>query len=130
MLLAQRLQCHPAVGQVLHPALPEAAGHACWKRDFKGASGLFGVVLKPMAEQEHALARAFDSLQLFGIGLSWGGYESLALPVDAPLRTTAPWQAQGPLLRLHAGLEDAEGLWRDLSSALDAYAHAAEPALS
>ncbi|TFL15036.1 cystathionine beta-lyase [Pusillimonas caeni] len=130
LLLAQRLQCHPAVSQVLHPALPEAAGHACWKRDFKGASGLFGVVLKPMAEQEHALARAFDSLQLFGIGLSWGGYESLALPVDAPLRTTAPWQARGPLLRLHAGLEDPECLWRDLSSALDAYVHAAEPALS
>ena len=67
------------------------------------------------------LAQAFDALRLFGIGLSWGGYESLALPVDPPARNVMPWQAQGPLLRLHAGLEDAEELWRDLSGALAAY---------
>lgn len=121
MLLARRLQEHPAVAQVLHPALPEAAGHAFWQRDFRGASGLFGVALKANANQECALAQAFDALQLFGIGLSWGGYESLALPVDPPARNIACWQAQGPLLRLHAGLEDAEELWHDLSSALDAY---------
>lgn len=121
LLLAQRLREHPAVAQVLHPALPEAAGHEYWRRDFKGASGLFGVVLKPMPEQECALAQAFDALRLFGIGLSWGGYESLALPVDPPARNVMPWQAQGPLLRLHAGLEDAEELWRDLSGALAAY---------
>src|SRR5690606_22833511 len=64
LLLAQRLQEHPAVSQVLHPGLPGAAGHACWKRDFKGSSGLFGVVLQPMAAQERALAQAFDSLRL------------------------------------------------------------------
>lgn len=122
MLLAQRLQEHPAVAQVLHPALPEASGHAFWRRDFHGASGLFGVVLEPVARQDEALARAFDALRLFGIGLSWGGYESLALPVDAPARDIAPWQAPGPLLRLHAGLEDAEELWGDLAGALDAYA--------
>jgi len=122
LLLAQRLRDHPAVAQVLHPALPDAPGHNCWKRDFHGASGLFGVVLNPPADPEQALARAFDSLRLFGIGLSWGGYESLALPVDPPARSVTPWQAAGPLLRLHAGLEDGEELWRDLSAALEAYA--------
>lgn len=129
LLLARRLQSHPAVDGVLHPALPDAAGHLFWKRDFKGSSGLFGVLLKPVRDQEQALARAFDSLRLFGIGLSWGGYESLALPVDPPLRTVAPWRASGPLLRLHAGLEDPEALWQDLSHALAAYAQALEPAM-
>lgn len=130
LLLAQRLQEHPAIERVLHPALPGAAGHQYWKRDFKGASGLFGVVLKPMHNQEQALAKAFNSLRLFGIGLSWGGYESLALPVDPPIRALASWPFEGPLLRLHAGLEDAENLWQDLSLALAAYVHEAEMVLS
>lgn len=130
LLLAQRLQQHPAVARVLHPALPDAPGHAFWKRDFLGASGLFGVVLKPVADQDRALAQAFDQLQWFGIGLSWGGYESLALPVDPPPRAVTPWQTEGPLLRLHAGLEDAEELWRDLAQALAAYVHSHEPAFT
>ena len=130
LLLARRLQNHPAVARVLHPALPDSPGHAYWKRDFHGASGLFGVILKPAPDQEHALAQAFDKLRLFGIGLSWGGYESLALPVDPPARSVTPWRATGPLLRLHAGLEDPEELWRDLARALAAYMHADEPALS
>lgn len=127
LLLAQRLQEHPAVERVLHPALPDSIGHSYWKRDFKGASGLFGLVLKPVCHQEQALAKVFDSLRLFGIGLSWGGYESLALPVDPPIRSLAPWKAEGPLLRLHAGLEDAEALWLDLSQALAAYVREPQP---
>ncbi|WP_397475197.1 cystathionine beta-lyase [Pusillimonas sp.] len=130
LLLAKRLMEHPAVQDVLHPALPHAPGHHYWKRDFKGASGLFGVVLRPVPDQEHALAKVFNSLCLFGMGLSWGGFESLALPIDPPVRAVASWQAEGPLLRLHAGLEDAEMLWQDLSCALDAYVQASVHAVN
>ena len=121
LMLAERLQAHPAVAAVLHPALSSSPGHAFWKRDFLGASGLFGVVLKPVPAGAPALERFFDQLTLFGIGLSWGGYESLALPIDAPSRTVMPWPHQGPLLRLHAGLEDPEALWTDLTNALSVY---------
>ncbi|HZK77649.1 MAG TPA: cystathionine beta-lyase, partial [Gemmatimonadaceae bacterium] len=94
--LARSLQSHPAVERILHPALPGDPGHAIWKRDFLGASGLFGVVLKPMSRQQ--LSVLFRSLQLFGIGLSWGGYESLALLVDPPKRTEKSLDLSGPLL--------------------------------
>ncbi len=129
LLLADRLQEHPAVARVLHPALPGCPGHAFWQRDFTGASGLFGVVLKPAENVEQALSVAFNRLQFFGIGLSWGGYESLALPIAKPARAVNPWEDAGPLLRLHAGLEDPETLWNDISAALNAYAEAREPAL-
>ncbi|MFD1709124.1 cystathionine beta-lyase [Ottowia sp. GY511] len=115
--LAEFLQSHPAVAQVLHPALPSDPGHALWTRDFTGASGLFAIVLKPVGRD--ALCQLFDALELFGIGLSWGGFESLALPMDAPLRTIRPWAFEGPLIRIHAGLEDCDDLMRDMGQALD-----------
>lgn len=114
--LAQMLAQHPLVERVMHPALPNDPGHALWKRDFTGASGLFAFALQPM--DRVALAAFFDSLQLFGIGLSWGGYESLVLPMDRPRRNTSTWGLAGPLVRIHAGLEDAGDLAADLCQAL------------
>ncbi len=112
--IAQWLKEQPRVGLVLHPALPECPGHEYWKRDFKGASGLFTFELKEAGNVERA---AFvDSLELFGIGYSWGGYESLALPVD-PHRTVTKPPASN-LVRLHVGLEDPDDLIDDLAGAL------------
>ncbi|MGY4412173.1 cystathionine beta-lyase/cystathionine gamma-synthase [Bradyrhizobium sp. LB7.1] len=116
--LAQSLEDHPAVGQVLHPALPKHPGYNIWKRDFLGASGLFGVVLKPMSKAQ--LSVFFQKLRLFGIGLSWGGYESLVLPVDDPPRTEAMVSLDGPLIRIHAGMEGPSDLIADIHQALRA----------
>ena len=99
--------------RVLYPALPEDPGHELWKRDFLGASGLFGVVLKPASKA--AVYAMIDALDLFGIGSSWGGYESLILPTNpARGRTATRWEAEGPTLRLHIGLEDPQDLIEDL----------------
>ena len=112
--VARWLKEQPQVEAVLHPALPDCPGHELWKRDFNGSSGLFTFALK----DAHAAARAalVDRLELFGIGYSWGGYESLALPVD-PHRTvsTPPY---GNLVRLHIGLEDPDDLIEDLAASL------------
>ncbi len=117
--IANALRGHPSVQKVLHPALPDDPGHRLWKRDFRGASGLFGVVLKPMRREQ--LSVLFRRLELFGIGLSWGGFESLALLSDPlPVRSWSSELPKGPLLRLHAGLESADDLVRDMSQALDA----------
>lgn len=113
--MAQWLQTRPEVSRVLYPALPEDPGHAIWKRDFLGASGLFGVVLKPVSDT--AVAAMLDGLELYGMGASWGGYESLILPTDArPYRTATAWAPEGPTLRIHAGLEDVGDLIADLES--------------
>ena len=105
----------PEVARVLHPALERDPGHAIWRRDFKGSSGLFSVVLKEASPA--ALAAMVDGLELFGIGASWGGFESLVLPFDATLfRTVTRWQAEGPALRFHIGLEDLEDLKADLDA--------------
>jgi len=113
--LARWLAKHPAVARVLHPALETDPGHPIWKRDFKGATGLFGVVLK---DAPHSRFAAFmDSLKLFGMGYSWGGYESLIVPAKIH-RTTAPFDAKGRVIRIHAGLEDAGDLIADLDQAL------------
>ena len=101
------------IGLVLHPALPDCAGHEHWKRDFKGSSGLFAFELKG---ENSARAALVDGLELFGIGYSWGGYESLALPVD-PMRTVSQPPAPN-LVRLHVGLEDPDDLIEDLAAAL------------
>lgn len=114
--LASALQADARVARVLHPALPGDPGHALWKRDFQGASGLFAVELQPMAREQ--LSVFFSSLRLFGIGLSWGGFESLALPVDPPARSVQPLQVRGPLVRLHAGLENVDDLVLDVKDAL------------
>ena len=98
------------------PGLPDCPGHEYWKRDFAGSSGLFTFELKEADETERA---AFvDRLELFGIGYSWGGYESLALPVD-PRRTVTQAPAKN-LVRLHIGLEDPDDLIEDLASSLSA----------
>ncbi len=111
--LAAWFQGRPEVEHVLCPALPDDPGHALWKRDFLGASGLFGVLLKPCSEE--AVTAFIDSLELFGMGYSWGGYESLVVR-QKPERTAVPWQAEGPLLRFHIGLEDTGDLKDDLAT--------------
>jgi cysteine-S-conjugate beta-lyase len=116
MELAQWLSRHPLVERVLYPALPGDPGHKLWKRDFKGASGLFGVELKPCSKT--ALAGMLDHMELFGMGWSWGGYESLIVPAH-PTRTASPFAHKGPLIRLHAGLEAVEDLIADLDAGLE-----------
>jgi cystathionine beta-lyase len=113
--VANWLKEQPQVGHILHPALPDCPGHEIWKRDFKGSSGLFAFELKGADKQ--ARAAFVDRLELFGIGYSWGGYESLALPVD-PHRSVSNAPAAN-LVRLHIGLEDADDLIADLKTALD-----------
>lgn len=113
--LARWLQRRPEVARVYHPALPDDPGHALWRRDYAGASGLFSFELKPIAR--HALAAMVDGMKLMGMGYSWGGYESLMLPSNpAPMRSTLPWKDHGPLLRVHAGLEDPDDLIADLEA--------------
>ncbi len=114
--LARWLKARPEVSRVLHPALEDDPGHAIWKRDFKGASGLFGVVFKPV--QQHALAAFIDGLQHFGLGYSWGGYESLIVPAHIT-RTARQFDAEGPVMRIHAGLEDAGDLIADLDGGIE-----------
>jgi cysteine-S-conjugate beta-lyase len=111
LTLTRWLQQRPEVARVLYPALKDDPGHAIWKRDFTGASGLFGVVLKPVPHR--ALAAFFDSLKLFGMGYSWGGYESLIVPSKLH-RTASKFEAEGPLIRIHAGLENPDDLIADL----------------
>jgi cystathionine beta-lyase len=115
LTLARWLAGRPEVERLLYPALPDDPGHALWRRDFTGACGLFGVVLQPCPEP--ALAAMLDGLRLFGMGFSWGGYESLILPVKPERRRTATrWEAAGPTLRIHAGLEDPQDLIADLEA--------------
>jgi cystathionine beta-lyase len=122
--VARWLAGRPEVLRVLHPGLESDPGHAIWRRDFSGASGLFSVVLKPAPE---AAVHAFiNSLKLFGIGASWGGFESLIIPFDcSTYRTATPWAPGGPAIRLHIGLEDATDLIADLAQGFDAFAAAA-----
>ncbi|WP_366654401.1 cystathionine beta-lyase [Fodinicurvata sp. EGI_FJ10296] len=111
--IAQWLETRPEVAQVLYPALPSHPGHELWKRDFHGASGLMSIVLKPV--DAAAVARMIDEMDLFSIGFSWGGYESLIVPQNPEShRRTVPWTAEGPLIRLHIGLEDVDDLIEDL----------------
>jgi len=115
LTLTKWLAARPEVMRILYPALPDDPGHAIWKRDFKGASGLFAFELTPASEQ--AVARFVDGLQHFGIGYSWGGFESLIVPAHIK-RTAKPFVAEGPVLRIHAGLEDAGDLIADLEQGL------------
>ena len=105
----------PEVARVLHPALPGDPGHALWSRDFLGGSGLFSIILKPVSES--AVAAMLDGFKLFGMGYSWGGFESLVIPFDpSSYRTATPWRAEGQALRFHIGLEDTSDLIRDLEA--------------
>jgi cystathionine beta-lyase len=122
IMLAHWLAKRPEVARVLHPALPHDPGHALWRRDFTGACGLFSIVLKPTREAQ--LAAMVDGLELYGMGASWGGFESLILPSDpSPSRSATKWAAPGPLVRIHAGLEDPEDLIADLESGFERLAH-------
>jgi cystathionine beta-lyase len=99
----------------MHPALPGDPGHAIWKRDFAGASGLFGLVLHPVSSR--AVDEMLDHLELYGMGYSWGGFESLIIPTDpGSMRTATQWTDPGPALRIHAGLEDLDDLMADLDA--------------
>ncbi len=117
LLLANWLAEQPEVERVLHPALPSCPGHEFWKRDFTGSSGLFGVVFKEFSPK--ALAAMIDGMELFPIGFSWGGYESLMVPTyPAGMRSNPPWPHKGPSIRIHAGLEDPDDLIKDLEQGL------------
>jgi cystathionine beta-lyase len=115
--IARWLQSQPEVERVLYPPLETDPGHALWQRDFSGAASLFGVILRPVAWE--AVGRMINALKLFGIGSSWGGFESLAIRADVRrIRTATEWDAAGPLIRLHIGLEDPDDLIADLKQAL------------
>src|SRR5690606_24745604 len=115
LAVARWLQERPEVRRVLHPALPDDPGHALWKRDFRGATGLFAIELDATVPQSHAF---IEALECFALGYSWGGYESLVVPgaLGRAARKVRPW-AGGPLVRLHVGLEDPEDLCADLDRA-------------
>jgi cystathionine beta-lyase len=122
--VARWLEQRPEVLRLLHPAFASHPGHALWKRDFTGASGLFSVVLKPVPQK--AVYAFLDTLELFGIGASWGGYESLAIPFDCSnVRTATRWAPGGPAVRFHIGLEAVEDLLADLERGFAALAVAA-----
>ena len=111
--IARWLATRPEVARVLHPALESDPGHAIWKRDFTGASGLFSIVLKPVPQK--AVDAMLDTVKLFGMGFSWGGFESLVIPFDcSDYRSATIWAPAGPTLRLHIGLENVEDLKADL----------------
>ena len=120
--VAEWLRDQSQVDRVLYPALPDDPGHDLWKRDFSGASGLFGLILN--ASSQSAVALMLDNMDLFAMGASWGGYESLILP-SKPLRTATEWESTGTLLRLHVGLEHPDDLIADLEAGLDRLAAAA-----
>lgn len=118
--VARWLDEQPQVARVLHPALPDCPGHEHWARDFQGSSGLFSFVLNGGGDA--ARTGLIDGLEQFGIGYSWGGYESLALPVDPQRsRTATKLEREGPMVRLHIGLEDVEDLIADLAAGLSRY---------
>jgi cystathionine beta-lyase len=116
--VARALRGHRAVARILHPGLEDDPGHALWKRDFLGSTGLFGVELRPCSREE--VARFIEGLECFALGYSWGGYESLVCPANPKhnSRRARPWPG-GPLVRLHIGLEDPQDLLADLHRALD-----------
>ena len=118
LTLADWLAARPEVDTVRHPALEGCPGHDLWKRDFSGSSGLFGVVLRDYGKD--AVTAMLDGMELFAMGYSWGGYESLILPTyPANHRSATTWSAPGPSLRIHAGLEDPDDLIADLEKGLE-----------
>jgi len=114
--VARWLARRPEVRRLLHPALPSCPGHEIFQRDFLGSSGLFGFVMEPCAKP--ALAAMLDHMELFGMGYSWGGFESLLIPTR-PHRTAAPWDDAGQAMRVHVGLEDPDDLIRDLEASFE-----------
>lgn len=120
--VAAWLKDRPEVARVLHPAFDDCPGHALWQRDFDGSSGLFSIVLNGGDYPD--TARIVDDMKLFKMGFSWGGYESLILPSDPSNdRTVTKWEAEGPLVRIHVGLEDVNDLIDELESGLVRYSN-------
>jgi len=118
LAIARWLQQREEVAEVIFPALPGSRGHELWKRDFTGACGLFGVVLHPIDKAR--VDAMLDGLRLFRLGWSWGGFESLIIPAHPErIRTATRWEAAGPYLRLHVGLEDPDDLIADLAEGLE-----------
>ena len=118
LAMAHWLKARPEVAKVLHPAFDDCPGHETWKKYFKGSSGLFSIVLKPFSDK--AVAAMLDGLDLFGMGYSWGGFESLIVPFDCkPYRTATQWNPGGPALRLQIGLEDVADLQRELDAGFE-----------
>lgn len=118
--LAAWLETQPGVTAVLHPALPSHPDHQLFKRDFSGSGSLFSIIVEPASRT--AIAAMVDDLELFGMGYSWGGYESLILPADpASIRTAVPWTEKGNVLRIHTGFEAMDDLKADLSAGLERY---------
>jgi cystathionine beta-lyase len=118
--MANWFATRPEVQRVLYPALASDPGHAIWKRDFTGATGLFSIVLKPAPQS--AVDKFLDTLTLFGMGYSWGGFESLVIPFDcSSYRTATTWNPGGPTLRFHIGLENLDDLKADLERGFDAF---------
>jgi cystathionine beta-lyase len=116
LAVAEWLKARPEVERVLHPALPSDPGYTLWKTQYSGASGLFSIILKPAPRK--ALAAMLDGIELFGMGYSWGGFESLIVPFNPKrYRTATQWTAEGPALRLHVGLDDVGDLIADLDAA-------------
>lgn len=114
LAIAQWLSTQPTVKEVIYPALPGSRGHELWKRDFSAASGLFGIVLHPCSRAQ--IVAMLDGMRLFAMGWSWGGFESLIIPTyPERTRSATPWDAGGPCLRLHVGLEDPADLIEDLA---------------
>jgi cysteine-S-conjugate beta-lyase len=127
--MARWLAARPEVARVLHPALESDPGHGIWKRDFTGASGLFSIVLKPAPQK--SVDALLNTVKLFGMGYSWGGFESLVIPFDcATYRTASKWAPGGPTLRLHIGLENVEDLKADLAQGFEAFNAAGSPSSS
>ena len=121
--MARWLATRPEVAKVLHPGLESDPGHAIWKRDFTGASGLFSIVLKPAPQK--AVDALLDTVKLFGMGYSWGGFESLVIPFNcSDYRTATKWSPGGPTLRLHIGLEHVDDLKADLERGFAAFSAA------
>ena len=128
--IATWLGDQPEVARVLHPALPNFPDHALFKRDFAGPNGLFSVVLR--AAPDPAVLAMLNALELFGLGFSWGGFESLAIHCGPQLktaRTAEPWRAEGPVVRFHVGLEDPADLIADLEIGLAAWRAALKASL-
>lgn len=126
--IAKWLKTRPEVAQVLHPALSDCPGHEIWQRDFTGSSGLFAFVLRD-GYPKHAIAAMVDHMKLFGIGYSWGGYESLMIHAHPEVfRTATPWSKDKTTIRVHIGLDDVDDIKADLAAGFERMAKAASKA--
>lgn len=127
LAVARWLRSRPEVSRVLHPALPDFPGHEIWKRDFSGSTGLFSVILQPQYGAQD-VARMLDQMRIFGLGFSWGGFESLVIPFNCKdYRTATQWEPEGAGLRFQIGLEDMEDIMADLADGLGRLARSSAP---